>query len=140
VQYNCGNKNWEVPSLILIENGRILNRWPGLPDGLFSNQRSQFGKNFQGLGLENFDIFYGHLEYFMDIWDILWPFVTFCVHLVHFSSFGIMHQEKSGNPVDGANISPICELESFDGCNEKTFSPKFRQVLGNIFQIRTCKI
>jgi hypothetical protein len=21
-----------------------------------------------------------------------------CVHLVHFSSFGIMHQEKSGNP------------------------------------------
>jgi hypothetical protein len=28
----------------------------------------------------------------------LWPFVTFCVPLVHFSGFGIMHQEKSGNP------------------------------------------
>jgi hypothetical protein len=38
-----------------------------LPDGLFSNQKSQFGKNFQGLGLENVDIFDGHLEYFMDI-------------------------------------------------------------------------
>jgi hypothetical protein len=58
----------------------------------------QFGKNVQGLRFQNVDIFYGHLEYFMDIWDILWPFVTFCVHLVHFSSFGITHQEKSGNP------------------------------------------
>jgi hypothetical protein len=43
----------------------------GLPDGLFSNQKSQFGKNFQGLRLENNDIFYGQLEHFMDIWDIL---------------------------------------------------------------------
>jgi hypothetical protein len=34
--------------------------------------------------LENVDIFYGHLEYFVNIWDILWPFGTFCVHLVHF--------------------------------------------------------
>jgi hypothetical protein len=43
----------------------------GVPDGLFSNQKSQFGKNFQGLRLENVDIFYGHLEYFIAIWDIL---------------------------------------------------------------------
>jgi hypothetical protein len=34
--------------------------------------------------LENVDIFYSHLEYFIDIWDILEPFGTFCVHLVHF--------------------------------------------------------
>jgi hypothetical protein len=34
----------------------------------------------------------------MDIWDILLPFGTFCVHLVHFSVFGIMYKEKSGNP------------------------------------------
>jgi hypothetical protein len=26
------------------------------------------------------------------------PFGLFCVHLVHFSVFGIMYQEKSGNP------------------------------------------
>jgi hypothetical protein len=44
---------------------------PGLPDGLFSNQKSQFGKNFLGLRLDIVDIFYGHLECFMDIWDIL---------------------------------------------------------------------
>jgi hypothetical protein len=37
----------------------------GLPDGLFSNQKSQFGKNSQGLRLENIEIFYGHLGYFL---------------------------------------------------------------------------
>jgi hypothetical protein len=42
-----------------------------LPDGLFSNQKFQFGKNFEGLRLENVDIFYGHFEYFADIWGML---------------------------------------------------------------------
>jgi hypothetical protein len=37
--------------------------------------------------LENADIFYSHLEYFMDIWDILWPFGTYCAHLIHFFLF-----------------------------------------------------
>jgi hypothetical protein len=27
---------------------------------------------------------------------------TFCVHLVHFSGFGIIYQEKSGNPAEGS--------------------------------------
>jgi hypothetical protein len=43
----------------------------GLPDGLFSNQKSQFGQILDGLRWENVDIFYVHLEYFTDIWDIL---------------------------------------------------------------------
>jgi hypothetical protein len=43
----------------------------GLPDGLFPNRKSQFGKFWEGLRLEIVDIFYGHWEYFMDIWDIL---------------------------------------------------------------------
>jgi hypothetical protein len=34
--------------------------------------------------VENVYIFYGHLEYFMEIWDILRQFCTFCIHLVHF--------------------------------------------------------
>jgi hypothetical protein len=34
--------------------------------------------------LENVDIFYGHLEYFPGIWDILCQFGTFCVDLAHF--------------------------------------------------------
>jgi hypothetical protein len=76
-----------------------------LPEGFFSNQKSQFGKILEGLRWENVDIFCGLLEYFMYIWDILLPFRTFCVRLVLFvfiwyifSGFGIMYHEKSGNP------------------------------------------
>jgi hypothetical protein len=47
----------------------------GLPDGFFSNPKSQFGQILEGLRLENMVIFYGHLEYFFD-------------HLVHWCSFG----------------------------------------------------
>jgi hypothetical protein len=35
------------------------------------------------------------------IWSILQPFGIFCGfsgHLVYFSRFGMLHQEKSGNP------------------------------------------
>jgi hypothetical protein len=54
----------------------------------------------------NLDKFWSALDwkfllYFMAIWNILWTlgiFRTFCVHLVHFFGFGIMHHEKSGNP------------------------------------------
>jgi hypothetical protein len=35
-------------------------------------------------------VFYGHCEYFTEIRDSLSPFGTFCIHLVHFSGFGIM--------------------------------------------------
>jgi hypothetical protein len=42
----------------------------GLPDVLVSNQKSQFGYIFEGLRLENVDIFYYYFEYFRDIWDI----------------------------------------------------------------------
>jgi hypothetical protein len=38
----------------------------------------------KGLRLENVDICYGHKEYFMDNWDMLLPFGTFCVHLVQY--------------------------------------------------------
>jgi hypothetical protein len=43
----------------------------GLPDGFFSNQKSQFGQILEGHRLEIVDIFYGHFEYFTDIWDVL---------------------------------------------------------------------
>jgi hypothetical protein len=43
----------------------------GLPDGFFSNQKSQFGKILDDPRLENVDIFYGHLEYFTDNGDII---------------------------------------------------------------------
>jgi hypothetical protein len=50
------------------------------------------------------------LVYFMTIWNILWPFGIIlwpfgivCGHLVYFSIFVCLDQEKSGNPgPDGA--------------------------------------
>jgi hypothetical protein len=36
----------------------------GLPDVVFSNQKSQFGKILEDLRLENADIFYGHFGIF----------------------------------------------------------------------------
>jgi hypothetical protein len=62
----------------------------GLPDGLFSNQKSQFGQILEGLRLENVDLSYAHLGYFTDIsdtlpitlWYILCSFGTFFLVLV----------------------------------------------------------
>jgi hypothetical protein len=65
----------------------------------------------------------------MEIRDILWPF---CIHLVHFSCFGIMYQEKSDNP-DGACIlsehdSPVDVTDWFRESNigKKTREPIVR--------------
>jgi hypothetical protein len=49
--------------------------------------------------MEDVGIFYGHLVYITAIWRILSPFVIFCGQLVHFSKFGMLQREKSGNPV-----------------------------------------
>jgi hypothetical protein len=48
--------------------------------------------------MEDAGIFYGHLVYFSAIWHILWPFGTCSLVLVHFTRFGMLYQEKSGNP------------------------------------------
>jgi hypothetical protein len=81
----CGNvKFWERLTF-------VLPTWvegPGLPDGIFSNQKSQFGSIWEGLAIEDVGIFYGHLVqyirghlvYFMAIWYI-------------FFRFGMLHQE-----------------------------------------------
>jgi hypothetical protein len=58
-------------------------------------KNTNLGKCLRALHkLENVDIFYGHLEYFMLNWDILLPFGSLCVHLVHFPVLGIMHQKN----------------------------------------------
>jgi hypothetical protein len=55
------------------------------------------------------------LIYYMAIWNILLIFEIFYDRLVHFvliwyifSSFGIMLQEKSGNPGHNTGICEIC--------------------------------
>jgi hypothetical protein len=57
---------------------------------LFKPKKSQFGQILEDPRLENVDIFYGHLKYFTDIWDILGPFGTFVCSFGNFSGFGIL--------------------------------------------------
>jgi hypothetical protein len=37
----------------------------------FKTKNPNFGKFWKALDWKKMDMFYGHLEYFMDIWDIL---------------------------------------------------------------------
>jgi hypothetical protein len=83
--------------MVALATGTTLG--PRLPDGIFSNQKSQFGSILVSLAMEDVGIFYGHLVYFTANWYILWPFGIFYGNLVCFPRFGMLHQEKSGNPV-----------------------------------------
>jgi hypothetical protein len=59
----------------LTENVQDLaSQQPGLPDGLISNQKAKFGKNLEGLAMEDDGIFYGHLVQFTVFCNILWTF------------------------------------------------------------------
>jgi hypothetical protein len=48
--------------------------------------------------MEDVGIFYDHLVLFMAIGNILWRFVYFVVIWYIFPLFGILDQEKTGNP------------------------------------------
>jgi hypothetical protein len=53
--------------------------------------------------MENAGIFNGNLEYFTAVWCILWPVGNVVVIWYIFPLFGILCQEKSGNPGGKAN-------------------------------------
>jgi hypothetical protein len=67
------------------------------PDGIFSNQKSQFGVILEGVAMKDVGIF-------MAILSILWPncnswsFGAFCGHLVYFSRFGNVVSRKIWQP------------------------------------------
>jgi hypothetical protein len=48
-----------------------------MPDGIFSNQKSQFGLILEGLTMDDAGIFYGCLVYVTAIWWIWWIFFGF---------------------------------------------------------------
>jgi hypothetical protein len=52
----------------------------GLPDGIFSNQKSQFGQFLDCLAMKDVGKLYVYLVYFTAISYILWPFSIFCGH------------------------------------------------------------
>jgi hypothetical protein len=79
----------------LMDNERIQ---AGFPDGIFASKKSKFGYILEGLGMENFGTFYGHLVLFEDIRYILLPRVTFCGPLVHFTPFWSVVPRKIWQP------------------------------------------
>jgi hypothetical protein len=48
--------------------------------------------------MEDVGIFYEHLVHFTVFCHILWTFGIARGNMVYFSRFGILYQEKSGNP------------------------------------------
>jgi hypothetical protein len=60
--------------------------------------------NLEGLAAEDVGIFFGHLVHFTAFCYILWTFGRIRGNLVYFSRFGILYQEKSGNP---ASLNPM---------------------------------
>jgi hypothetical protein len=49
--------------------------------------------------MENDGTFYGHSVHFTVFCYILWTFgIVSCGNLIYFPRFGILYQEKSGNP------------------------------------------
>jgi hypothetical protein len=57
----------------------------------FQTQNPNLGKSWRALQRKV-------LVYFTAIWYTSWPFGIFDGHLVHFSRFGMLQQEKSGKP------------------------------------------
>jgi hypothetical protein len=78
----------------------------GLPDGLFSKQKSKYGKFLEGLALEDVVIFCGHLVYFSTIWYNIWIFGTFCGNLAYISRFGMLYQENLATLHGGTLVEP----------------------------------
>jgi hypothetical protein len=64
---------------------------PGLPDGIFSNQKYQFWHTLESLGIENVGMFYVRLEYLTYIW-YMYIMTTFCGPFVYFLLFGMLKQ------------------------------------------------
>jgi hypothetical protein len=52
--------------------------------------------------VEDVGKFFGHLVHFTVFCYILLTFGMVCGNLVYFSNFGILYEEKSGNPGSGA--------------------------------------
>jgi hypothetical protein len=69
-----------------------------LPDGIFSNQKSQFGYILEVLAMEDVGIFYEHLAYFNAIWYILRSFSLFRGYLVYFFPFWYVAPRKIWQP------------------------------------------
>jgi hypothetical protein len=69
----------------------------GLPDCLFLNKKYHFGLILEGLAIEDIGALYGHFGLFYR--HLAYIFGGFHGLKYIFYRFGMLHQEKSGNPV-----------------------------------------
>jgi hypothetical protein len=76
----------------------------------FQNKNPDLGKIWEGRAMKDVGILYGYSVYLATIWSIWRLFGTFYGHLVHymviryiFPRFGMLCQDKSGNPARQAN-------------------------------------
>jgi hypothetical protein len=67
----------------------------GLPDGLFSNQKSKFGSILEGLAMEDYGILYGLFVHFTVFCYILSTFGIVRSNLVHFFPFLVFCTKKN---------------------------------------------
>jgi hypothetical protein len=70
----------------------------GLPDGLFSNQKSKFAKFLEGPAMEDYGLFYGHLVLFTVFCYLLWTFGIVRGNLVYFFPFWYFVPRKIWQP------------------------------------------
>jgi hypothetical protein len=106
----------------------------GLPDGLFSNRKTQLGSILEGLVNENAYIFYDHLDYFMAIWYKLWPFGVVCGHLVYFLYF--WSKKNQATLID--RLTRLGELENSGQILLKL--QKCWNTFGMLFHVKICAL
>jgi ribosomal protein L14E/L6E/L27E len=61
-----GEKRRPVRVVTLVKIPKNVDLKSGLPDGIFSNQKSNLGQILEGLALEDVGIFYGPFDIFYD--------------------------------------------------------------------------
>jgi hypothetical protein len=85
----------------------------GLPEWYILTPKYQFGIPIsEGGEMENIGIFCGHLDYFTTtryLCATYGPLVYFWAIIYIFSSFGTLHEEKSGHPVRQLVIGFFCK-------------------------------
>jgi hypothetical protein len=90
-------------TFVLVCGGGGLSE-PGLPDGKFSKRNPYLGKFWWAIEYKILVYYMNIMEYFTYIWYILWPIGNIVVIWYIFYRFGILCQDKSGNPVTSVRL------------------------------------
>jgi hypothetical protein len=77
--------------------------------------------------MENFGIFYDHLEYFTAIWYYLWPFSKACGNLEYFRRFGMFGPRKIWQPC----LTTVFIVRCYRGRKNVCFEGKSRVIGSN---------